>query len=133
MTVYKNNIFRFRNFPVYKDSRVFRKELKDFSRKNFPVEERYCLTSQLWRSLDSILLNIAEGSERYTDKDFSHFLNMSQTSLNEVAACLDAALDDEYLMKKDHKYFSDKAKNIYKQLRAFSSKVRKDNMKKGDC
>jgi four helix bundle protein len=132
MTDYTNNIFRFRKFPVYKDVRMFRKELKDFSRNNFPMEERYCLTSQLWRSLDSVLLNIAEGSERYTDKDFSHFLNISQTSLNEVAACLDAGLDDKYLTKKDHTYFSNKAENIYKQLRAFSSKVRKDNMKKGD-
>ena len=55
-------IFRFREFPVYKEAREFRKELKELSKKKFPKEEQFCLTSQLWRALDSILLNIAEGT-----------------------------------------------------------------------
>ena len=126
-----SKIFRFQKFPVYKAAREFRKKLKELSKKKFPREEQYCLTSQLWRALDSILLNIAEGSERYSDIDFSRFLNMSLTSINEVVACLDAALDDKYITTEDHDYYLNKAENIYKQLRAFSSKVRKDNIKKG--
>lgn len=58
----KDTTFRFREFPVYKASREFRNALKALSRKKFPKEELYNLTSQLWRALDSILLNIAEGS-----------------------------------------------------------------------
>ena len=119
--------FRFREFPVYKLAREFRKELKGLSRKKFPKEEQFVLRSQLWRALDSILLNIAEGSERYSDVDFSRFLNTAITSVNEVVACLDLALDDRYIDQQDHEYHSDKADNIYRQLRAFSSKVRKDN------
>lgn len=121
-----NTIFRFREFPVYHDARDFRQELKRISKK-FPANEQYCLTSQLWRALDSILLNIAEGSERYSDIDFSRFLNNALTSLNEVVACLDAAVDDEYISLVEHQGFLEKAQNIYKQLRAFSAKVRKDN------
>ena len=49
--------FRFREFKVYKDARIFSKELKQLSKK-FPKEELYCLTSQLWRALNSIILNI---------------------------------------------------------------------------
>ncbi|MEK7657883.1 MAG: four helix bundle protein [Patescibacteria group bacterium] len=58
-----NKIFRFREFQVYKDSRKFSNELKNFSKKKFPSEERFCLLSQFWRALDSIILNIAEGTD----------------------------------------------------------------------
>jgi four helix bundle protein len=121
------DFFRFREFPIYNDVRKFRRKLKGLSRKRFPKEEQYCLTSQLWRALDSIILNIAEGSERYSDIDFSRFLNNSLTSINEVVACLDSALDDGYLAEEEHNHYLSKAENLARQLKAFSSKVRKDN------
>ncbi|MFA4835378.1 MAG: four helix bundle protein [Dehalococcoidia bacterium] len=122
----KTDIFRFREFPVYKETRAFRLGLKALSKNKFPKAEQFCLTSQLWRALDSILLNIAEGTERYSDIDFSRFLNTALTSLNEVVACLDAALDDRYITRDEHQLYIDKAENIYRQLRAFSAKVRRD-------
>jgi four helix bundle protein len=121
-----SDIFRFRGFPVYNDARQFRKELKELSRKKFPIDEQYNLTSQLWRALDSILLNIAEGSDRYSDTDFSRFLNNSLTSVNEAVACLDCALDDSYIMEEEHNKYLSRAENLARQLKAFSSKVRKD-------
>ncbi|MBM4401712.1 MAG: four helix bundle protein [Candidatus Cloacimonetes bacterium] len=119
--------FRFRDFPVYKDARLFRKEIKRLSKKKFPPEEKYALRVQLWRVLDSILLNIAEGSDRYSDQDFSRFLNNAVASTNEVVACLDAAFDDSYLTTEEHRTYTKKAENIVKQLKSFSSKVRKDD------
>ena len=118
------DIFRFREFPIYKDAREFRKELKKLSREKFPKEEQFCLTSQLWRALDSILLNIAEGSDRYSDTDFSRYLNNALTSVNEVIACLDCALDDKYIYNEDCQLYFEKAENLIRQLKAFSSKVR---------
>lgn len=117
-------IFRFREFPVYKEARQFRIEVKRLSRQKFPKEEQHVLTSQLWRALDSIILNIAEGADRYSDIDFSRFLNNSLTSLNEVVSCLDLALDDSYIVLDEHTHFIDKAENLYRQLKAFSAKVR---------
>src|SRR3990167_2917993 len=114
-----NKIFRFREFQIYKDARKFNKELKDFSKKKFPKSEQYSLLSQLWRALDSILLNIAEGADRGTDKDFAHFLNNSHTSLNEVVACLDVALDDEYITVEDHQKYLGNAEKLANQLTAF--------------
>jgi len=110
--------FRFRNFQVYKDALNFQKELKDLSRK-FPKEEQFCLTSQLWRALYSIILNIAEGSDRGTDKDFAHFLNNSHTSLNEVVACLDLALNNKYISESDHNEYLEKSEKLANQLTAF--------------
>ncbi|OGD66998.1 hypothetical protein A2442_02590 [Candidatus Campbellbacteria bacterium RIFOXYC2_FULL_35_25] len=122
-----NTILRFREFPVYKDSRKFRKEVKQLSKDKFPKEELYSLQQQLWRALDSILLNIAEGSDKHSDKDFSHFLNISLGSLNEVVACLDCAFDDNYIEKEEHEKFIVDSEKIIRQLKAFLSKVRKDN------
>src|SRR3989344_3435497 len=115
--------FRFRQFPVYKDSLIFQREVKTLSRKHFPKEEQFCLTSKLWRALDSIILNIAEGSDRGTDKDFAHYLNNAHTSLNEVVACLDLALNGLYITEQIHSEYLQKAENLANQLTAFRKKL----------
>ncbi len=122
-----SNIFRFREFPVYKEAREFRKDLKLLSREKFPQEEKYVLRQQLWRALDSIILNIAEGSDRHSDKDFSHFLNTALGSVNEVVGCLDCALDDGYIDESKYQEYLKQAENIVRQLKAFLAKVRRDN------
>lgn len=119
-------LFRFRKFPVYVEARKFRKELKQFSEEKFPKDERFALTDQLWRALNSIILNIAEGSRKYSDIEFSKFLNNALTSLDECVACLDGALDDRYITESEHQFWLKKAENLSRQLSAFSSKVRKD-------
>jgi len=118
------SFFRFRDFPVYKDALKFRKKAKMLSGK-FPDKERYVLTQQLWRALDSVVLNIAEGSERYSDKDFSHFLNNSFTSLGEVIACFDLAFDDNYITKEELDNINKAGESLGKQLKAFSAYVRR--------
>lgn len=115
--------FRFRQFQIYRDSRVFAKELKNLSRVKFPKEEKFCPLSQLWRAPDSIILNIAEGSDRGTDKDFAHFLNNAHTSLNEVVACLDIAIDNDYVSETEHQIYLKKAENLANQLTAFRRKL----------
>ena len=122
----KNEIFRFRNFPVYKESRIFRFQLKTYSKKHFPKEEQYNLTSQLWRSLDSILLNIAEGTDRYSGKSNSNFLNIAIGSLDEVVGCIDAAYDDGYMAKEQQMIFLTNAEQIMRQLKALCSAIRKN-------
>lgn len=93
--------FRFRNFKVYKETREVNIQIKTLVKNKFPKEELYALTSQICRALDSIILNIAEGSERGTDKDFAHFLNVANSSLHEVVACLDVAFDNGYIIEKE--------------------------------
>ncbi|MDP3985316.1 MAG: four helix bundle protein [bacterium] len=111
--------FRFRAFPLYKDARKLNTGLREFSLQVFPAEEKFCLTIQLWRALDSIVLNIAEGSDRGTDKDFAHFLNTAHTSLNEVVACLDISLDNSYITQEQHQAFLERCAALANQLTAF--------------
>ena len=115
--------FRFRQFQIYNDARVFRNKLKRLSRQKFPKDEQFCLTSQLWRALDSIILNIAEGADRGTDRDFAHFLNISHTSLNEVVACLDSAVDDGYITKALNEEYLKEAEGLANQLTGFRMKL----------
>ena len=51
---------------------------------NFPVDERYGLTSQAKRSAISIAPNIAEGAGRNSDKEFIHFLGVANGSSYEL-------------------------------------------------
>jgi len=124
-----DGLFRFRKFPVYQEAREFRKDLKILVKEKFPREEKFGLISQLFRALDSVLLNIAEGSEKYSDVEFSRFLNISLSSLNEVRSCLDIAFDDNYISREEYRNYSVRISSIYKQLKAFSSKVRKDSIR----
>ena len=65
--------------------------------RGFPTEERYGLGNQLRRAMNSVILNIAEGSYRKTDKDFAHFLNQAAASVYECVSCLDLAFDSKYI------------------------------------
>lgn len=111
--------FRFRNFQMYEDARSLSMDLKNFSKQRFPEEERFGLLTQLWRALDSVILNIAEGSDRGTDRDFAHFLNQSHTSLNEVVACIDIALDNAYINGDEHASWLSRAEKLANQITAF--------------
>ncbi len=50
----------------------------------FPKEEKYGLTSQITRSAVSIPSNVAEGSSRSSNKDYSRFIEISLGSSFEL-------------------------------------------------
>ena len=116
--------FRFREFPVYGDTRQFVKEIYELT-KSFPKEEIYGLTSQIRRASISVALNIAEGSAKGSDADFHRYLMQSWGSVNEVVGCLDIALDLCYINESVHKEHLAKAESLAKQLNAFSQTLLK--------
>jgi len=52
--------------------------------KDFPVEDKFGLVSQMRRSAVSVPANIAEGFKRRGTKDKINFYNISQGSLSEL-------------------------------------------------
>lgn len=120
----RRSLFRFRQWPVYIAAKTFRKKMRQMA-KNLPESERYLLRDQLSRAADSICLNIAEGSNKLSDLEFSKYLNTSETSLEEVVCCLDLALDDGHITQTDFDGYLRDAEGIGSQLIAFGKKVRK--------
>ena len=111
--------FRFRDWPVYKDTRAFRMRVMKIV-KTFPSEEKYALADQAKRALNSIMLNLAEGANKNTDKDTRLFVNRAHCSLDEVVACTDCAVDDGYMTEAQQKEILRDADALAKQMKGFS-------------
>jgi len=60
---------------------------------DFPVAEKYGLVIQINRAAVSIMANIAEGAARESNKEYIHFLTISQGSLSEVDALFEISYE----------------------------------------
>ena len=82
--------FSFEKLDVYQRSVELVDKVYALS-KTFPKEERFGITAQLRSAALSVSQNIAEGSGRYSKKDFTHFLHMARSSAYECIPILDIA------------------------------------------
>lgn len=82
----------FRQLNIWKDARSLVKDVYLLTSR-FPSDEKFGLKSQINRCAISVPSNIAEGSARGTNKDFSHFLRISLGSLFEMETQLLLAVD----------------------------------------
>lgn len=115
-------LFRFRDFPVYKKAKEFRKLVKKLL-ADIPKSE-YDLRDQITRATNSICLNIAEGSNRMSNKDKAHFLNQATTSLEEVIAGFDLALDDKNITQENMIQLIILGEEVGKQLIGFANSLK---------
>jgi len=115
--------FRFRDFPVYGESLLFRKKIVAVTQA-FPMEEKYRLIDKIHRACLSIILNIAEGSAKKSDPDFARFLEMAIASTNEVVAALDIAVGDGLITEEVRVSLENDAEMLAKQLGGFLKKLR---------
>ena len=84
--------------------------------KNFPSEEKFCLTSQLRRAAVSVPLNIAEGSIKRTKRDFASFVRISLGSLMEVMTCIEIAFNHKYINQKEYEKIQNLIQELYFKL-----------------
>ena len=89
-------VYRLEKLDVWQLARDFTKVIYKIT-NTFPKDEIYGLTSQTRRASVSIVLNIAEGSERKSDVEFIRFLRIAYSSLQEVIAASYKAYDQEYI------------------------------------
>ena len=110
--------FKFENLKIWQDSVKFAGEIYKIT-SNFPVEEKFGLTSQLNRAAVSISLNIAEGSGRNSDADMSRFIQIAIGSINEVVTILHISHNQGYIDKKEFDTFYKKSEDTSKSMYAF--------------
>ena len=111
--------FRFLNFPVYQQTKNLYKKILlvtgEINNKSFK--------DQLQRASLSVILNIAEGSAKKSDKDFARFLQTSLGSINEVVACLDILKEVKPLKLKHYQSLILEYEEVAKQLGGFIKKL----------
>lgn len=91
--------------------------------RTFPKEELYGITSQIRRSAVSIPSNIAEGSQRTTDKDFAHFVLIAKGSLAELQTQLILCQKFSYLSKDEWVKLQIEMEELHRMLHSFHSKL----------
>ncbi|AWW30759.1 hypothetical protein DN752_11840 [Echinicola strongylocentroti] len=95
----------------YKELNVWKRSIKLAVKiysvtMGLPVEEKFGLISQMRRSAVSIPSNIAEGSGRNTDKEFSRFLSISYGSLCELETQIIISNELGFIKGVDAEYFA---------------------------
>ena len=90
---------------MYKRALSFTSTVRQITTK-FPPEGVFALTSQYRRAADSIVLNIAEGAESGSNKEFAKFLGYSIRSGYECSGCADISAAQNYLTKKKPNFLS---------------------------
>ena len=93
-------VFGYRKLIAYQKAKEVVKHTYKLLKK-FPAEERYAMCDQLRRASVSITSNIAEGINRYSVKDKSHFIEMSYGSLMEISSQFEIAEDLGYITAEE--------------------------------
>jgi four helix bundle protein len=86
----------FREMDIWKKAITFSKSIYELS-STFPEKEKYGLTSQIQRAVVSIPSNIAEGSSRSSQADFSRYLEIALGSAFEVETQMTLAKEIGYI------------------------------------
>ena len=111
-----------RQLIIWQKAMEFGEIIFQLSQK-FSKSEMYNLTSQIQRAVDSVALNISEGSIGQSNPEFKKFIGYSIRSLAEAVTCLYKAKYRKYI---DEKEFSDQyefAFNLMNMLIAFRNKI----------
>ncbi|HBB76449.1 MAG: S23 ribosomal protein [Candidatus Levybacteria bacterium GW2011_GWC1_40_19] len=111
-------VFRFRKFPVFQDSKRLHKEVIILT-GNFP-NKYYYLADQVRRSSLSVVLNIAEGSSKQSDKDFNRFIATALGSVDETITCIEIAKDLKLITEAKFSNFEKEYESVSKQLGGLS-------------
>ncbi len=112
---------QFKELLIWKKSRILCSEIYNAT-SNFPTEEKFGLTNQLRRASVSIPSNIAEGSSRHSNKDFSRFLEIAIGSAYEVETQLLIALDLGFITSEN----TLKINTLLQEIIKMTSKFRAD-------
>jgi len=115
--------FKFEKLIIWQNAMEFGEKINTMS-YNFPQKEIFNLTSQISRAVDSIALNISEGSIGQSNPEFRKFMGYAIRSLAEVVTCLHKAYKRNYISKKEFNEHYEYAFNLMNMMVAFKEKIK---------
>ena len=108
----------FRKLNIWLDAIVLAKEVYKVT-SNYPKEEKFGLVSQINRCSVSVPSNIAEGSSRSSNKEFTYFIKVALGSLFELETQLILSNEFGILDSQDLDKLIDKIIKLQKMLTKF--------------
>lgn len=115
--------FKFEKLIIWQKAMEFGEEINSIAHK-FPKDEVYNLSSQIRRAVDSIALNISEGSIGQSNLEFKKFMSYAIRSLAEVVSCLHKAKRRNYITEDEFKKQYEFAYNLMNMMVAFREKIK---------
>lgn len=90
--------FKFEDLQIWQRAMDFAEDLNVLT-DNFSEKERFNLSTQMLRAVDSAALNISEGSIGQSNPELRKFIGYSMRSLAEVVTCLFKAKRRKYISR----------------------------------
>lgn len=107
-------MFDFEKLDVYQKSKELNKEVQRFLRSNKQLDSY--LRDQLRRASISMVINIAEGSGKFSLADKRNFYTISRGSVYECVSLFDLLRDDGYVDQHVYQGFYSKFETVSKML-----------------
>ncbi len=107
-------MFDFENLSVYKKTKALNKDVQKFLKENKQIDTY--LRDQLRRASISMVINIAEGSGRFTKADKRNFYVIARGSVYECVSLFDVIHDDQQILEEKFQYFYSQFEEISKML-----------------
>ena len=115
--------FKFEKLIIWQKSMDFGEKIFLIS-KDFPKDEMLNLVSQIRRAVDSIALNISEGSILQSTAEFKRFLGFSIRSLAEVVTCLYKSKNRNYISEEKFNELYDESYQLMNQIIGFRNQLK---------
>ncbi len=107
-------MFDFEKLEVYKKAKAFNKDVLVLMKNTKSID--VVTKNQLRRASLSIVLNIAEGTGRFSKADKRHFYIMSRGSAFECVAIFDVMKNETILTEEEFTQFYGKADELSRML-----------------
>ncbi|NIP24789.1 MAG: four helix bundle protein [Phycisphaerae bacterium] len=118
----KEKIRNFKDLDVWKKGIEIVKDIYK-TVDGFPKKELYGLASQIRRSSISIPSNIAEGFNRFHNKEYRHFLYIALGSCAELETQIEIAVELEYIDNERKALLLEKLDHESRMLRNLIKKL----------
>ncbi|HDH13175.1 MAG TPA: four helix bundle protein [Nitrospirae bacterium] len=113
-------IDRFEDIQAWQKARKLVAAVYEISNESLFARD-FGLKDQIRRAAVSVMLNIAEGFARKTNREFSQFLVISHGSAAEVQSALYVALDQRYISQEQFKTLYKMADETSKTIMGFTN------------